>query len=205
MNTNFVDELMSEAQVSVQEILKSEAANRRVLARYTAAFAVNYTDWIGRTLVWIQDEYAWDALNEMLKAETKENRVELLYDFAKLSDAVPKKKDFDVIRNELYLIRDLLSCPRNGGIFGISFLVTLKLVSELFVPDLVKKAEGLGCRNFKYTDIQSNVGREGSELSVETLKKEIIKCSNHLAEEDLKFYARSGMKQATKLLTFIYG
>ncbi len=203
MNTNFIDELMLEAKASVTDIVKnSNGQTSQVIARYTAAFAVNFTDWIGRTLVWVGDDYAWSALNENLKCEVQENHTKLLFDFAELSYSVPKSKDYKAVASTISDIRESLSCSRTGSLFGIALLATLENTSEIFIPDLAKKAEGLGCKNLKYTDTREVSDFEYRDQLIQALKKEseLLKVS----EEDIKFYARSGMKRAQKLLLIIY-
>src|SRR5688572_17854799 len=93
MNTqDFIDQ----SKELVKEIIdhkKEKIDSRTVISRYTAAIAVNFTDWMGKTLLWASHEKSKYVLPDNLHYESKEDHVGMLLDFARQSNALPRSKE----------------------------------------------------------------------------------------------------------------
>src|SRR4051812_15565460 len=94
--------LISDAKSRVKGIVAaSEIDLRIVIARYTAAIAVNFTDWIGKTIPWVRHEVAYSSLVDNLRCEAGHDHVGMLLRFAELSKALPGRDEFDHTRREV--------------------------------------------------------------------------------------------------------
>jgi len=156
-----VQELIQETRHSVQQDLKvldwtkePEENLRNIVRRYTAATAVNFTDWMGKTLPWARHEFAKYALTDNLRCETVENHVDMLLDFSIYCQAFPdeeahKATDFNVRR-----IRQLLRNPETAGVVGLTIMALLENTSQDFIPLLEKIGITLGGHNVNLTYTQ---------------------------------------------------
>lgn len=71
-------QFISNAKAEVREmILRSDVDSRTIIARYTAAVAVNFTDWIGKTIPWARHETARHALVDNLRCESVHDHVKM--------------------------------------------------------------------------------------------------------------------------------
>lgn len=169
-----IDLLIQSAKNNVSEIvLNSKAEPRSVLARYTAATAVNFTDWLGKTTPWVRHEDSYRALVDNLRCEAEHDHVGMLLEFAKLSKSSPEKEDYELVSDDVSKIRALFKDSTLSGIRGLALSAFLENTSEIFIPDLAQKAKSLGCSNFTYTDVHGEADKEHSEAFVNALKSEV--------------------------------
>ena len=148
-----VSHYIEKARRRVREIVAScETDSRTVIARYTAAVAVNFTDWIGKTIPWARHELAVHALVDNLRCEAEEDHVGMLLRFAECSGALPGREDYAHTANEVAAIRQLFADTSNAGFLGVALCAILENTSEIFIPDLARRAEECGCDDLTYTE-----------------------------------------------------
>ncbi len=137
--------------------------NHSVIATYTAAVAVNFTDWIGKTLPWARHELARYALTDNLRCEAVQDHVGMLLNFAFYSDATPEAEHYQHVRGAVFEIRQLFADPKTAGLSGVALCAVLENTSEIFIPDLAKRAKECGCKDFTYTDVHGIADVEHSD------------------------------------------
>ncbi len=162
------------AQSQVSHILgrAQTVDSRTIIARYTAAFAINFTDWLGKTLLSVRHPTARHALEDNLRCETKEDHTTMLQRFAKLCDALPSREHFAHTEKEVRYIRELLADFDTAGLVGISLFAVLESTSIVFMPDLAHRAKGCGCTNFTYPDTHGEADTAHSDAFIEALVAE---------------------------------
>ena len=169
-----IENIIDSAKNKVKTIVEnSQTSPELVISRYTAAVAVNFTDWIGKTIPWIRHENAYYALVDNMRCESVEDHVEMLLNFAKLSDSMPNKSDYEFVEKEVQEIRKLFRDPASAGLSGVALCAVLENTSEIFIPDLAKKAKERGCENFTYTDVHGEADVEHSQAFTEATGKEL--------------------------------
>lgn len=151
----------------------SKVDSSTVIARYTAAVAVNFTDWIGKSIPWVRHEDAYHALVNNLRCEAAEDHVGMLFKFASLSKSVPERDHYEYTKKEVGEIRKLLRDPATSGLTGVALCAVLENTSEIFIPDLAKKAKACGCNDFTYTDVHGEADIEHSQAFVKATESEI--------------------------------
>jgi len=128
-----IQDLILDAKAQVQKIVEeSNADSRTVIARYTAAMAVNFTDWIGKTIPWVRHETACHTLLDNLRCEATHDHVGMLLLFAKLSNALPSQEDYTHTAGEVAAIRHLFVNPIEAGLSGVTLCAVLENTSEIF-------------------------------------------------------------------------
>lgn len=160
MNKEFIER----AKARVKEIVAGcSTDSHTVIARYTAAIAVNFTDWIGKTAPWVRHEVAYCALVDNLRCESEQDHVEMLLRFAELSQALPNQGDCAHMKDEVAAVRRLFKNPATAGLSGLALLAILENTSEEFILDLARRAKLCGCTDFTYTDVHGVADAEHSE------------------------------------------
>jgi hypothetical protein len=155
---------IEEAKKKVSKIVNESTVDSKiVIARYTAAVAVNFTDWIGKTLPWVRHEVAYCALVDNMRCESVNDHVGMLLNFATLSNAMPGIDHYEYVSNEVAAIRAIFSDVATSGLAGVALCAVLENTSEVFIPDLAKRAKNLGCTDFTYTDVHGEADIEHSE------------------------------------------
>src|SRR6185503_914166 len=97
IHSDFVDEHIRKAREAVSGFVKTaeEYPNPRfIIARYTAAIAVNFTDWMGKTCPWARHELAQHALKDNLRCEQADNHAGMLLNFAAQANAMPSEEHY---------------------------------------------------------------------------------------------------------------
>lgn len=169
-----IEEILLESEADVKfAIARCTAKADTVIARYTAAFAVNFTDWIGKTIPWVRHEKARYALIDNLRCESVEDHIEMLYEFSSECGAFPELEHFRHTWSEVNGIRKLFCDPNEAGLLGLTVLTILENTSTIFIPDLAERAKRLGCKVFTYTDKHGEADAEHSTAFREALKAEV--------------------------------
>ncbi len=195
-----VNEFISRAKDEVGDIvINCNTDSRVVIARYTAAIAVNFTDWIGKTIPWVRHETARHALVDNLRCESIQDHVGMLLRFAALSNAQPNRDDFTHTYREVSLIRKLFTEPAISGLNGIALCAVLESTSEIFIPDLARRAEKCGCTDFTYTDIHGEADVKHSNAFIRALEAE-----QAMGYSDPEYLIEQTVKVAINLIASIY-
>lgn len=170
-----IGELLEIGKTIAAKMSACETADRIVIARYTAAFEGNFTDWIGRTAHGVRHEHAKFALADKLRRESNGRHAELLRNLAKSSDALPDTDDFEFIYEEIRIIRGLFARLEKGGLAGLGLLITLESMSRLFIPDLIKRAKECGCteEHLKYLEIRDKTDVEDGKAFIQATEAEL--------------------------------
>lgn len=125
---------------------------RTIIARYTGAFAVNFTDWIGKTLPWTRHERAQFALKDNLRCEQSEDHVGILLEFAFYAKV---EGDPSATQEIIKEIRNAFRSTKTAALFGTALLATLEVMSVDFIPVLEDMGRDLGLEadNLEYTRV----------------------------------------------------
>ncbi len=165
--------IIDQATEDVRQIVeRAHVDSMTMIARYAAAFAVNFTDWMGRTILWVRHEKSRYVLADNLRCESVEDHVGMLLQFAELSGALPARVHFATVRREVSEIRHLFRDPLTAGLSGMVLLTVLEVTSEVFIPDLAERARRCGCTNFTYTDVHGSADIAHSLAFTEAVKGE---------------------------------
>ncbi len=165
---------IEKSKAEVESIVNGSTTDARtVIARYTAAVAVNFTDWIGKTIPWARHETAYHALVDNLRCEAAEDHVGMLLRFAELSDAVPAREDFAHTTREVEAIRKLFADSAQSGLNGVALCAVLENTSEIFIPDLARRAMECGCSDLIYTDVHGEADVEHSDAFLDAAEAEM--------------------------------
>jgi len=174
MNEKDIIKKVNDLSVNIRAIVSNSSASPRdVLARYTAAFAVNFTDWIGKTIPWVRHERARFVLIDNLRCEMEDDHIDMLWKFSRSCGAQPDGKDYAWTFNSVAKIRTLFSQASLAGIHGLSLCTLLENVSREFIPDLATRASDLGCANFMYTDAHGEADVKHGEALLVALFEEM--------------------------------
>lgn len=193
-------ELISNAKVRVKEIVGNcKTDSHTVIARYTAAVAVNFTDWIGKTIPWARHETAYHVLVDNLRCESVQDHVKMLLDFAALSNAMPDCRDYDATKYEVANIRKLFADPTAAGLSGVALCAVLENTSEIFIPDLAKRAKELGCADFTYTDMHGEADVEHSDAFLKATEAE-----ETMGYRNAEYFIKDATELAVALIARIY-
>lgn len=171
-----------------------------VIARYTAAVAVNFTDWIGKTIPFVRHEDSYQVLVNNLRCESAHDHVGMLLQFAELSGSLPGRDDYVHVAEQVGLIRSLFTDSNGAGLCGIALCAFLENTSEIFIPDLARRAKECGCTDFTYTDIHGEADIEHSEAFIRALQVEYSNGGYFNPD----FLANLAMCDARKLIAKIY-
>lgn len=175
IHSDLVDRLIREAVEKVRGFVKraDEYDNPKLfIARYVAAVALNFTDWIGKTYPWARHEIAQCALKDNLRCEQSQDHVGLLLDFAKQAGAQATVEDFDYVSEQVAAIRKLLGKVEDAGFTGLVILAVLENASEVFIPVLEEMGRMLGVTDLTYTQVHGEADVEHSDAFVVALKAE---------------------------------
>ena len=175
IHSDFVDQNIEAARQAVRGFVKTaeEYPNPRfIIARYTAAIAVNFTDWMGKTYPWARHELAQHALKDNLRCEQMQDHVGMLLNFAAQANASPSEEHYMHVAVEVGEIRLLMSKVEDAGIVGLTILAILETMSEVFIPVLEKLGEQCGVSDFEYTRIHGVADVAHSKAFVAALKAE---------------------------------
>ncbi len=193
-------ELISNAKEQVREVVEnSKTDSRTIIARYTAAVAVNFTDWIGKTIPWARHETTYHALVDNLRCEVVQDHVKMLLNFATLSKAMPEREDYAYIYDEVANIRKLFAEPATAGISGVALCTVLENTSDIFIPDLAKRAKELGCTDFTYTNVHGEADVEHSEAFLKAMEEE-----ETMGYLNAEYFIKDASEQAVALIARIY-
>lgn len=175
LTSALVDGLITDARGRVRSFVKPAAQYRDpklVIARYTAAIAVNFTDWIGKTYPWARHEIAQHALKDNLRCEQSQDHVGMLLDFAKAAGVRVTAEDFARVAEPVEAIRKLLGRVRDAGFTGLAILAILENTSEMFIPVLEEMGKTLGVTDLTYTRVHGEADVEHSDAFIRALKAE---------------------------------
>ncbi len=140
-------------------------AKRHMLSKYTAALAVNFTDWIGKTYLWTRSLEAQLALMDILNQEQTNDRIGALHRLAKQCQAMPHEEHFTAVEEKVSAVRHLLMDIQTVGISGLAVIAILENASEVFMPTLESWAISLGCIDFEYFEAKEKPnGKHASSL-----------------------------------------
>lgn len=193
-------ELISNAKERVRWIVEnSKTDSRTVIARYTAAVAVNFTDWIGKTIPWARHETAYHALVDNLRCEASQDHVGMLLRFAAHSKAMPDHKDYAHTYDEVASIRKLFAEPATAGLSGVALCAVLENTSEIFIPDLARRAKELGCTDFTYTNVHGEADAEHSDAFLRATEAE-----ETMGYRSAEYFVNDAAEQAIALIARIY-
>ena len=143
-----------------------------LISKYTAAFAINFTDWMGKTLPWVRHELARYALTDNLRCEATEDHVGMLIEFAKDCEAFPDTGNYLDTAHAVSMVRDLLKDPRTAGLAGLTMMTLLEHTSAKFIPVLERMATLCGSTNLRYTQVHGEADKKHSEAFTNALAAE---------------------------------
>lgn len=190
-------------QNAVEEIRKvvidSKANNRDVIARYTAAIAVNFTDWIGKTIPWVRHETAHHVLVDNLRCESVDDHVSMLLSFASSSGAMPEGGDYNYVYDEVTDVRKLFSEPATSGLSGVALCAVLENSSLVFIPDLARRARLTGCTDLTYTNVHGEADIDHSRAFLKAVEREVM-----MGYRNPEYFISDACDQAVKLIACIY-
>lgn len=178
----------------------SETKKRFMIAKYTAAFAVNFTDWIGKTHPWVRSPEARFALDDNLRCEQKQDHVGMLLRFTTQCKAVPEREHYDAVAREVADIRDLFKDVRVAGLTGLVLLAILENTSEVFIPRLEDWARSMGCTDLEYTSVHGEADVEHSDTLLKALEVEV----DMMKSDDIDFLLANPTELAISLLIKIF-
>ena len=180
-------------------VKNSRQASVTVISRYTAAIAVNFTDWMGKTLPWARHPYAQFVLKDNLCCEATEDHVGMLHKFAHDCGALPRYQHHQWTHVEVTHIRRLLADPVSAGLAGVALCAILETASESFIPDLAERAAECGCRDLTYTNTHGAADIEHSRAFLKALELE-----SRMGYQDPQFTIRCAADFAADLFEKIY-
>ena len=180
-------------------IAHSKVDSRTIIARYTAAVAVNFTDWIGKTIPWARHETARHALVDNLRCEAVHDHVRMLLNFAALSKAMPDREDYAHTYDEVTDIRKLFAEPTTAGLSGVALCAVLENTSEIFIPDLARRAKECGCTDFEYTNVHGEADVEHSDAFLRATEAE-----QTMGYRNPEYFVRDATELAVALIARIY-
>lgn len=144
-----------------------------ILAIYNAGVAVNFTDWIGKTMRRAQSKIGLKALGENLDCEMEDEHVEMLNHFSAQCGAMPGQNDYRYIAENARLIRALFRDRATAGLAGMTVLALLENTSEIFIPVLAAMGKRLDVKDFTYTDVHGAADVEHSQALAKALDEEL--------------------------------
>lgn len=153
--------------------LRAIQPNKDIVACYTAAIAVNFTDWMGKTLPWARHEKSRLALTDNIRCESVDDHVGMLLEFARSCQAFPQEFHFNRVEEEVQEVRRLFKNPQTAGLSGVALMAILENTSEIFIPVLAKIATRLGSKNLRYTQIHGVADIEHSRAFTEAFEAEL--------------------------------
>lgn len=196
------DKIIENAKVEVRKIVdggKKVVSSQVVIARYTAAMAVNFTDWIGKTIPWIRHEIAYCALVDNLRCEAGQDHVGMLLRFATFSESMPTRENYAYIHDEVANIRKLFAEPATAGLSGVALCATLEVTSEVFIPDLADRAVDLGCADLTYTNVHGEADAEHGRALLKAVEAEAT-----MGFHDAGYFIENAAQRAVALISRIY-
>lgn len=154
---------------------KYNSIGREVIQKYTAAFAVNFTDWMGKTSPWVRHELARYALVDNLRCEQMEDHASMLYRFAEACGAFPGALAMRRMAAETAEIRYGFCSPERAGLYGLGLLTILETASIDFIPVLKDIAIDLGCTgaDLRYVEIHGEADKRHSDQFAHALEAEL--------------------------------
>lgn len=173
---SFVNDILCSAREDVQGFVGKAAYYddpRRTIGLYTAAVAINFTDWIGKTLPWVRHERARYALTENLRLEQSDDHVGMLLRFAEDANAMPSEEMFARVAQPVAGIRIFLKDVRNAGFVGLTILAILEGTSPIFIPVLEELGRELGVKDLTYTRVHGEADAAHAEDLANALKAEL--------------------------------
>lgn len=152
----------------------SEGARTSLIANYTAAIAINFTDWMGKTLPWVRHELSRLVITDNLRCETVEDHATMLEKFAEHCNATPTAMSYSQVQFGVRLIRGLFHTPYFAGLSGIALMALLENTSRDFIPVLGQVAEELGClpKHQQYISVHGEADIAHSEQFLRALEAE---------------------------------
>ncbi len=146
---------------------------RDVISLYTAAFGVNSSDWLGKTLIRVKSDKARIALEHILLCESVENRVATLLHFARMLSATPGNEVDKRIRYEISEIRSFFTDLKYAGLKGLALFASLKSLSLDFIPYITQCALDCDCKDFQYVNAHRETDIKHSKQLCEALEAEV--------------------------------
>ncbi len=128
-----------------------EIPARTAIRLYTAAIAVNFTDWMGKTFPWVCSNEAASALQENMQCEQEDDHVGMLIAFAGSVHCLPEECDYAIVAKDVSRIRDRMRNTDTAGLCGLVLMTILENLSELFIPVLERIAINIGTPDLTYT------------------------------------------------------
>ena len=152
----------------------SEGARQALIANYTAAIAINFTDWMGKTLPWVRHELSRFVIIDNLRCETVEDHATMLEKFAEHCNATPTAMSYSHVNYGVRTVRGLFYTPYWAGLSGIALLALLENTSMDFIPVLKQVAGELRCpfEHQKYIRIHGEADITHSEQFLKALEAE---------------------------------
>lgn len=195
-----IHELISEGKIRVSRaVAGAHAQHRKVISRYTAAIAVNFTDWLGKTFPWVRHEKGRFVVMDNLRSESVQDHVGMLLRFAGQCRAWPETVDYIHTDEAVASIRALFAAPVSAGLAGLALCAALENTSEVFIPDLAQRAKTLGCEDLTYTDVHGAADEAHSRAFLEAVEAE-----QTMGYRDSEFFIREGVERAVVLIEMIY-
>ena len=180
-------------------VRNSKTLSSEIIARYTAAIAVNFTDWLGKSLPWVRHELAYHTLVDNLRCESVEDHVGMLLRFARLCNVIPTPDDYRYTEDEVRRIRELFQSPVTAGLSGLVLCMVLENTSEIFIPDLERRGMECGCDDFTYTDAHGVADVAHSRAFLKAVEAE-----QGMGYRDSNYLINFAADTATDLIVRIY-
>lgn len=202
INSDYVDLLIQEARKEVEGFVMPAdeyTDHRLIIARYVAAFAVNFTDWIGKTLPWARHELAQFALRDNLRCEQGQDHIGMLLNFARQAGVHATDLGSYHVSQKVAMIRNLLRDTSNAGLAGLVILSVLEETSKIFIPVLEDMGRRLGITDLTYTQVHGEADAQHSEAFIRALKAELA-----VGYQDYDILTRSAANAAVGLLQKIF-
>jgi hypothetical protein len=177
-----------------------ETKKRFMIAKYTAAFAVNFTDWIGKTRPWVRSPEARFALDDNQRCEQEQDHVGMLLRFAMQCDATPEREHYDAVAQKVADIRGLFKDVRAAGLTGLVLLAILENTSMVFIPQLERWAREVGCTDLEYTSVHGEADAEHSNALLKASEVEV----DMMKSDDVDFLLANPTELAVNLLIKIF-
>ena len=165
--------VIERANARVAEAVSScETASATVIARYTAAMAVNYTDWMGKTYPWLRAQEAKNVLIESMKDKQAGDHIGMMEFFAQQASALPSDSDHAHVKFQVVEIRQMLANTAAAGLNGLMLLTLLEHASEIIGPNLELRAKSCGAYDFSYIQRHATASAKNRRRFLEATEEE---------------------------------
>lgn len=150
------------------------AKQRAVIARYAAAIAPNFTQWLATTASSVRSKKARDIIRKNLHDEITQDHPGMLKRFCDTANITISPQDVEARTEDLYYISgDVFDRGYATSVRKVAALAVMETASPLFIPTLEKYAKNLGSTDFQYTQVHGAADIEHATELIEALNHEI--------------------------------